>query len=138
MYPLLQSQASISILIVEDSRGANKIIGRMVSMQFPNAVVYSADNGITGLELFKKHEPEVVLTDINMPEMDGFQMAVEIRSIKIDTKFIVFTAYNDGDLLKQFNEIGVHTYLLKPYDLDELMMAIENCIDLHPPQVQAV
>jgi YesN/AraC family two-component response regulator len=119
---------TVSILIVEDNRTANKLIGRMVALNFPDAVVYSADNGATGVEIFIKHAPDIVLTDISMPEMNGLEMAIEIQSIKADAKFIVFTAHSEGDFLPQFKEIGVDTYLSKPLALDELMMAIDGCI----------
>ena len=117
----------VSILIVEDNRAACKLIGRMVALKFPDAVVYSADNGATGVELFVKHAPNVVLTDISMPEMNGFEMANEIQSLKPDTKIIVFTAHSEGDFLPQFKGIGVDTYLSKPLALGELMTAIEEC-----------
>ena len=127
MYSLQQPKTSFSILIVEDHRAASNIIVRMVAMQFPDAVVLSAYNGMVGMELFKEHTPDIVVTDIDMPEMDGLQMATEIRSINPDTKLIVFTGCGEGDFLKNFNGIGVDTYLLKPFDLDELLTAIEKC-----------
>lgn len=123
-----QPKAKVSILIVEDNRGASKLIGRMVALNFPDAVVYSADNGATGVELFIKHAPDVVLTDISMPEMNGFEMANVIQSIKADTKFIVFTAHCEGDFLPQFKGIGVNEYLLKPLNLDELIMSTNKFI----------
>jgi len=122
-----QSNANVSILIVEDNRAASKLIGRMVALNFPDAVVYSADNGLTGVELFIKHDPDIVLTDISMPEMNGFAMVNEIQSIRPDTKFIVFTAHSEGEFLPRFKAIGVDKYLLKPLSLDELMMAIDGC-----------
>ena len=123
-----QPKTKVSILIVEDNRAANKIIGRMVAKEFPDAIVYSADNGATGVELFIEHAPDVVLTDISMPEMNGFEMANVIQSIKADTKFIVFTAHCEGDFLPQFKGIGVNEYLLKPLNLDELIMSINKFI----------
>lgn len=117
-----------SMLIVEDSKAASKIIARMVAMHFPDAMIYTAYDGKVGVELFKRHLPNIVITDIVMPEMDGIQMAAEIKTIRPDTKFIVFTASDDGDNLEQFNQIGVHTYLMKPFDLDDLMIAIEICL----------
>ena len=124
-----QSEITTSILIVEDSRSASNIIARMVAMHFPDAVVYTAYNGKTGVELFKKYAPNIVITDIIMPEMDGIQMAIDIKSIRSETKFIVFTASTDGHFLEQLSHIGVHSFLLKPFDLNELMMAIEKCIE---------
>lgn len=128
MNSLQQTNTPASILIVEDNPAAKKIISRMVTMQFPDAAVYLAGDGVIGVELFKKHTPDIVITDINMPGMDGVQMANEIKSLKPDTKFIVFTAYKEEQFLEQFSRIGARTYLMKPFDLEELMVAIGKCI----------
>ena len=121
-------KTAFSVLIVEDNLSACNIICRTVSMRFPFAVIYSADNGITGLELFKKHTPDIVVTDISMPEMNGLEMAAEIQSLTSDTSFIVFTGHSEGDYLKNFNEIGIYHYLLKPLDLAELISTINECL----------
>ena len=129
MHLLQQPKKTVTILIAEDNRSASQIISRMVAMEFPEAVVYSADNGQIGVNLFKKYTPDIVITDIQMPDMDGIEMAIEIKSIKPDLKFIVFTAYSDGEFVEQFNDIGVHAYLLKPLDLNELMAVVGKCIE---------
>lgn len=125
---LQMPRGRFSILIVEDNKAASKIVVRMVAMHFPDAMIYTAYDGKVGVELFKKHLPNIVITDIVMPEMDGIQMAAEIKNIRSDTKFVVFTACEDGDNHEQLNQIGVHTYLLKPFDLQDLITAIEECL----------
>ena len=82
-----------------------------------------------GEELFKKHTPEIVITDISMPLKNGIEMVREIKSIKSDTKFIVLTAHKDKINSAQFTEIGSHIYLFKPIELDSLIIAIEKCIE---------
>ena len=81
------------------------------------------------MDLFKEHAPEIVITDINMPVMDGIEMAAEIKSIKADTRFIVMTAYSDKAYFEKFSEIGFSEYLLKPIQLSTLFAAIEKCFD---------
>jgi YesN/AraC family two-component response regulator len=81
------------------------------------------------LEIFKKHIPEIVITDISMPVMDGIQMAGEIRSLKDDTKFIVLTGYSETDYSGKISEFRIKEYILKPIVFKRLFAAIENCID---------
>ena len=126
-------RAQFSILIVEDDPAACEIAARMIAMQFPEALVHSARDGAAGLELFKRHAPQIVVTDISMPVINGIEMAREIKSLQASTRLIVLTAYNDRNFLEQFREIGFRGYLMKPIDLELLMTAIEECLaELRP------
>lgn len=122
-----QSHPIFSVLIVEDDKAARDIMVRMVDLKFPRCTVYSAENGKRGLELFKAHSPEMVITDINMPVMDGIEMAREIRLIDANAIYIVLTAYGNQSFLDEFNEIGYCAYLMKPIDFKALFAVIEKC-----------
>ena len=119
----LQSLHSLSLLIVEDDKAACDIIARMVGLQFPEYAVYTAYNGVQGLELFKEHAPDIVITDVNMPVMDGIELARKIRLIDANATYIVLTAYSNAVVFEQFQDIGVCAYLLKPIDFEELFAA---------------
>ena len=121
------SLPSLSLLIVEDDRAASDIIARMVGLRFPEYTIYTAYNGGQGLELFKKHAPDIVITDVNMPVMDGIELALKIRSIDANATYIVLTAYSNAAIFEKFQEIGVCAYLLKPIDFEELFAAIGKC-----------
>src|SRR6185369_11572851 len=116
------------MLVAEDDRSALDALCLMLRMKFPDAVVYSAEDGGIGLELFRKHTPDIVITDVNMPVKNGIEMAEEIKSIKPDTRFIVLTAYNEKIFFEKFSEIGFSSYLLKPIEFKKLFVAIEKCI----------
>jgi len=115
-----KTRPQLSLLIVEDDKMALNIIVRMVASEFPHCTIHTAENGIVGLKLYGELTPELVITDINMPGMGGIEMAREIRSIDVNSTFIVMTAYNDEDLLDKFQEIGFCVYLLKPLKFEEL------------------
>jgi len=123
----LQIVRSFSLLIVEDDKEARDIIAGMVGLEFPDCAIFTANNGIEGLELFKQYTPDIVLTDVNLPVMDGVQLAREIRTINGNATYIVLTAYSDQTIFDKFKDIGVCAYLLKPIDFDELFAAIEKC-----------
>lgn len=88
-----------------------------------------AENGKIGVDLFNEHRPDIVISDINMPVMDGIKMAGEIKRMKADTRFIVLTAYDYDIYLNKFREIGIRDYMLKPIEFGKLFAAIEKCID---------
>ena len=123
----LQSLPSFSLLIVEDDKVACDIIARMVGLKFPDCTIYTSDNGVKGLELFKEHTPDIVITDVNLPAMDGAELAREIRSINANATYIVLTAYSDTIVFEKFKDIGVCAYLQKPIDFKELFAAIGKC-----------
>ncbi len=119
---------SLSLLIVEDDRPTLDVLAQVIATKFPSFTINVAENGKVGLELFKERSPDIVVTDINMPEMDGIQMSVEIKAIKADTKVIVLTGYSNKTYLKKFSELGCCAYFLKPIDFQKLCDAINNCI----------
>ena len=128
METLQSARSPHSILVVEDDHVAIDILSSMIKKKFPDFELHTAENGVKGLEFFKRFRPDIVLTDVNMPEMNGMDMAVEIRSIEPNTKFIVLTAYNDPAFFEKFNEIGFVAYILKPIEFKKLFAAIEKCI----------
>jgi len=122
------SYPAISLLVVDDDKMARDVLSLMIARQFPNSSLYFAENGKTGVELFKEHTPDIVITDISMPVMDGIQMADLIKAIKNDTKFIVLTGYSETDYSSKITEFGVKECILKPIVFKRLFAAIENCI----------
>jgi YesN/AraC family two-component response regulator len=117
-----------SLLIVEDDRVICDMLGKVIQKKYRDAAIYLAENGRIGVDLYKVHTPEIVITDINMPEMDGIEMAVEIKLIQADARFIVMTAYSDKAYFEKFSEIGFCEYMLKPIVLPTLFAAIERCV----------
>jgi YesN/AraC family two-component response regulator len=127
---LVKSLVPFSLLIVEDDKSARDVVVRVVGLKYPNCTLYQADNGVTGMELFRQFTPDIVLTDINMPVMEGFEMIREIGLMRADACFIVLTAYADKITFEQFKDLNVFAYLLKPLDFVELFSAIEKCVAL--------
>jgi len=122
---------SISILLVEDEELTLKPLTTILIKKFPHITLHTAINGKTGLELFKTYMPEIVITDINMPGMDGLQMTGKIRAIKPGTKFIVITSGTKELTLETSveKEFKIDHYIVKPVSLAALFAAIEHCLD---------
>ncbi len=128
MQTLQDIKPALSLLVVDDDKMARDVLNLMIARKFPRSSIYFAEDGKTGLELFKQHFPDIVITDISMPVMDGIEMAGEIRAMKNDTKFIVLTGFTDKDYSNKFKEYGIKDCIMKPIVFGKLFTAIENCI----------
>jgi YesN/AraC family two-component response regulator len=119
--------APVSILLVEDEEAILKLLVTILARKFPDVVLSTAVNGRKGLEFFKAHKTDIVITDIKMPEMGGVQMADKIRAIKPDTKFIILTGH-PGKSLDQLSGFGFDHYIMKPVVFEALFAAIRQCL----------
>jgi YesN/AraC family two-component response regulator len=112
----------LSILLVEDDENILKLITIFLKRRI--GAVYTAVNGEEGLAIFKKQRPDIVLTDIRLPVMDGLSMAKAIREIDADTPIIVITAFSKQDLLLKSIDIEDYNHVIKPVDTEVLMDTI--------------
>lgn len=113
------------VVLVDDER----LIIRGLSSVVPWAelgceVCGTAYDGKTGLELIRSVRPDIVITDIRMPNMDGLTMLAALRSEYPEIQTTVLTAYRDFEYARQAITLGVCRYLLKPSDLEELKETI--------------
>ncbi|AZV46717.1 hypothetical protein C3L23_05350 [Nautilia sp. PV-1] len=108
----------LTCLYVEDDDSVRESFLVILNKIFKE--VYIAKNGKEGLELYKKHNPDIILSDIKMPQMDGLEMAKEIKSINPDAYIILLTAFTDIEFLKQAIDLGVEGYITKPVDKKKL------------------
>ena len=126
----------ITLLYVEDevSTRQNHIVFLKSNYGFN---IFEADNGAEALEIYKKHKPDIVLTDITMPKMSGLELIKEIRKISHHTKIVVITAHSEQDKLMQALGLDVINYLVKPIDrkklIDSVDIAIETMSALEKP-----
>jgi len=116
----------IAVLYVEDDKSARYGMGELLRRRV--RTLLEAENGAQGLELFREHRPEVVVTDINMPVMGGLAMTREIKALDRRAQVIVTTAYSDTSDLMQAIEVGVDAYVVKPVDQQKLVEALEKCV----------
>lgn len=113
---------STSILIVEDDEIACSLLQNAFNAYCK--AVYVAPDGLEGLQSFNKYNPDIILTDIQMPVMNGFEMMKEIIEIKPHQPFIVFTSYGSDDNLLKSIKAGAALFLKKPIDIEVLRSMI--------------
>lgn len=121
IYKRLESK---TVLIVEDDESTLKWLVRVLSLYFDK--VYFSSDAISALEIFKQTPPDIVLADIQMPEVDGLSFLQKIKSIDENVFLIVMTAFNSSPYINRAVESGIHLYLKKPIDIDELLVAMSS------------
>jgi len=110
------------ILVVEDDQDLNRIITK--SLRDRGYDVTSAVNGLDALEKTEGVKFDMILTDIMMPKMDGFELAESIRAVDREIPIVFMTAKDDKPSKMLGYSIGVDDYIVKPFDIDILIMKI--------------
>ncbi|MBF0146549.1 MAG: diguanylate cyclase [Magnetococcales bacterium] len=120
--------SSLTLLYVEDDPDIRVHMVKFLSRRIGNLVI--AENGREGLEQFYAINPDIVVTDIMMPEMDGLVMAKAIRDKSRDIPIVVMTAHNDDEYFIRSIDLGIDRYVLKPTNPRFLIEAVEKCAQL--------
>uniref|UniRef100_A0A831UEW9 histidine kinase n=1 Tax=Geobacter metallireducens TaxID=28232 RepID=A0A831UEW9_GEOME len=139
MDQVLESDPRLSLLYVEDEPEVRKLLCTVLTRKFPDQEIHVAENGMAGLELFRELRPDIVLTDIRMPVMDGIQMSRQIRAEDPTASIVVISASSETDYLLEAIRMGISRYVLKPVDHRMLLEAVDDCVVRisHERQVKA-
>lgn len=122
---------NITILYAEDEEALREITLNILKGFTKKQ--YVAKNGEEGLELFKKNEAEIdlIITDVNMPIMNGLEMIREIKKLNPNIPIIVATAFSNTEYLLEAIDIGVDKYVLKPIDMKKLLQLMSQSLLYH-------
>ena len=116
---------SLKVLFIEDEDLIrNKIVS---SLEYIVGEVIAASNGIEALEKLQHFTPDLIITDLEMPKMNGADFIHEVRKEDKDTCIIVVTAYTSEKYLLQLIDMHIEKYILKPITLEKLISALEDC-----------
>ena len=119
-----ETSLDISVLYVEDELSTRDKVARILKREVRR--LFLAENGKDGLALFELHHPDIVITDIKMPIMDGLEMAERIKAICKDVHVILTTAHGEADYFMKSINVGVDKYLLKPVDVSILVRTLRE------------
>ena len=115
------------VAVIEDEKPIRLGLVNILNKISPDCeVVGNAADGKEGLKLLKQEQPDLVLLDIQMPDMNGLEMLKKARECGIQAKVIILTAYSDFSYAKEAISQGIENYLLKPVNLQELKQTIEK------------
>ncbi|MDD2971257.1 MAG: response regulator [Lachnospiraceae bacterium] len=111
----------IRVLIVDDEKLERVLILKALDWEREGfEIVGEAGNGEEALEFYQMKSPELIITDINMPYMDGVQLAEEIKKRDPQSKIVMVTGYREFEYARKALRIGVEDFLLKPINIDEI------------------
>ena len=124
---LTQESKNLKLLYVEDDEFARESTLETLSLFFENITI--AENGKEGLSAFKNGDFDIIITDLNMPVMDGIDMIFAIRKLNQDITILVLSAHNNPEYFESTIKAGIEGYLLKPIDLDQLIYLMEKSVN---------
>lgn len=114
----------LKVLLVEDENKLASLLKNAIGDSFYSFTL--AKDGKEGLEKFLNMTPDIIITDIMMPNLTGLEMAREIRKTDSEIPIIILSAFSESDKFLDAIDIGVVKYFIKPFDPDELLDYIES------------
>lgn len=116
------------ILVVDDSSTVRTLVEK--GLKEVGFEVVKAENGRAALEILKNERPDLILSDIDMPEMNGeeFCKAVHSDPLLATIPFVVLSANNDRPIMRRMLQIGADSYLVKPFNIDQLVITVEKLL----------
>ena len=114
------------VIVVDDKYEPASGVRELVNLENDYEVIANAGNANVAISLIKKYQPDIVLMDINMPEMDGINAIAEIQKLNLKTRIIVLTAYDDADLIYRAMKVGACGYVLKTMVSAQLIKALDE------------
>ena len=123
---MIEYAKNLTLLYVEDNQDAREMTS-IILEDFFGEVILGVD-GVDGFQKFQQHSIDLVITDINMPNMNGIEMCEKIREIDNDIPLIVLSAHNEDTYFMQSIQIGINGYILKPIDIEQLTNLINRVV----------
>ena len=117
----------VKILVIDDEESIRNMM-KMV-LEADGYVVLTAADGAYGLEVYKKHAPEIVLLDVRMPDMDGVEVLERIRAIEPDSEVIIVTGHGDMELAVKCLRRDASNFLTKPVSDEVLTHAVKRSLE---------
>ncbi|AXH12284.1 response regulator transcription factor [Halarcobacter bivalviorum] len=109
----------LKILCVEDEENISKLLKNAIGENFYSFAI--AKDGIEGLEKFEKVSPDIIITDIMMPKLDGLEMTKKIKELNDSIPIIILSAFSEKEKLLKAIDLGISKYFIKPFDPEELL-----------------
>ncbi len=122
----LDKLKSLSVLYAEDEVGIRENVADSLRYYFQG--VYEANDGEEAYDIYLEKKPDIILTDIHMPKVDGIEFVKKIRAKDREVLIIIITAHTDKKYLMEAVELHMEKYIVKPINLEDLLGVFEKCI----------
>lgn len=110
-------------LMIDDDRNAVETVSLALQIRFPEAELVSTHLGQTGIEMVKGEAPDIVILDLGLPDIDGFEVLKQVRSFS-DVPVIVLTVWGEENDIVRGLALGANDYIVKPFSQAELLARI--------------
>ncbi len=117
----------LKILCVEDNKGVRKRLVNTLNFYFKEVI--EAENGEEAYEIYQNLKPDTIMTDIDMPNMNGITLVKKIRKKDSDIPIIILTAYSNEEYLLELINLKINHFILKPINAHKLQTALEDIFD---------
>ncbi len=121
---IIKETQKLTLLYVEDNKDTIDSSLLIFDDFFKNTII--ANNGMEGLEKFKNNNIDIIITDINMPVMNGLKMIKEIRESDNEIPIIITSAYNETEYFQESIKLNIEAYMLKPINLTEFIAILKK------------
>ncbi len=115
---------NISILVVDDEPMMRTLVEKILSRQ--GFVIHSAENGQHALEILDQVQPDIIISDVKMPKVDGFGLLKAVKEVLPNVGVIMMTAYGDTYTVKDALLLGADEYITKPFKSHEISLVVER------------
>ncbi|SHI84226.1 Response regulator receiver domain-containing protein [Dethiosulfatibacter aminovorans DSM 17477] len=112
----------IKVLLIEDDDIARERLKNIIKKE--GYKVCTASNGVEGLEVFRSEKPDLVVTDVKMPKMDGMEVTRRIKSLSPETGIVLITGHGSMDMVIEALRGGATDYIKKPINVDEMLLSL--------------
>jgi DNA-binding NtrC family response regulator len=119
------------VLVIDDEQGIRHLLDTLLSRKGYDVVL--ADGGRKGLELFRRERPDVIVLDLNMPEMDGVAVLQQVRSLNPDQPVIILTGAGTPEKEQRVHALGVSEFVEKEFSLHRLGDALKRLLNTPDP-----
>ena len=117
------------IVLIDDEQVVLEGLNKLIDWKGMGCrVVGQAEDGETGLDLIRRFQPDIILTDIRMPKLDGLDMISAIRKVRKDSRIIILTGYRDFEYAQRGISMGVFRFLTKPTRKKDIIAAVQDAI----------
>ncbi|MET3547064.1 two-component system response regulator YesN [Paenibacillus favisporus] len=120
----------MKLIVVDDEKGIVEGLQKMIGRYLPECeVIGTAHNGLEGRNLIQRRQPDIVITDIRMPQADGLDMISMLKETDCAAKFILLSGYADFEYARRGIQLGVKFYINKPVEEEELSGCVRQVME---------
>lgn len=118
------------ILLIEDEAAIRRVMLKILTEESKSYEIFEAEDGVQGIEMIKEQDFDLVLCDIKMPKMDGTEVLQHAKKLKPELPFLMISGHGDLETAVQTMRLGAFDYISKPPDLNRLLNAVRNALDV--------